>query len=111
MKEKITDLVVEPEKYPYSAEIPVGLESLQKIVGGTIQAVYPFEDEAALICNDEGKLLGLPLNRPLRNEDGVIYDIIVGTFLVVGLTEDDFGSLSEEMIEKYTEVFSRGFMI
>lgn len=111
MKEKMKVLIVEPIKSPYAAKIDSGLESLQKIVGGTIQAVYPFEDEAALICNDEGKLLGLPLNRPLCDEDGMIYDIIVGTFLVVGLTEDDFGSLSEKMIKKYSEVFSRGFLI
>lgn len=86
-------------------------KSLQKMVGGLIQAVYPFEDAVALICNDEGKLLGLPINRPLYDEDGEMYDILVGTFLVVGLTEDDFGSLPEEMIEKYTEAFSRGFVI
>ena len=102
---------MEPWKRPYAAEIPAGLESLQKMVGCLIQAVYPFEDAVALICNDEGKLLGLPFNRPLYDEDGEIYDILVGTFLVVGLTEYDFGSLSEEMIEKYTDVFSRGFVI
>ncbi len=106
MKEKITVLIVEPGKHPYTAEIPAGLESLQKTVGGLIEAVYPYEDEVALICCDEGKLLGLPLNRPLCDEDGAIYDIITGKFLVVGLTDDDFGSLSREMIEKYTEVFS-----
>ena len=111
MKEKIRVLVVEPWKRPYTAEIPAGLKSLQKIVGGLIQAVYPFEDAVALICNDEGKLLGLPFNRPLYDENGEMYDILVGTFLVVGLTEDDFGSLTDEMIEKYTEVFSRGFVI
>jgi len=111
MKNMIKVLVVEPWKRPYAAEIPARLESLQKMVGGLIQAVYPFEDAVALICNDEGKLLGLPFNRPLYDEDGEMYDILVGTFLVVGLTEDDFGSLPEEMIEKYTEAFSRGFVI
>lgn len=111
MKDMMKVIVVEPWKRPYAAEISAGLESLQKMVGGLIQAVYPFEDAVALICNDEGKLLGLPFNRPLYDEDGVMYDILVGTFLVVGLTEDDFGSLPEEMIEKYTEVFSRGFVL
>ena len=111
MNEKMKVLIVEPWKRPYAAEIPAGLESLQKMVGGLIQAVYPFEDAVALICNDEGKLLGLPINRPLYDEEGEMYDILVGTFLVVGLTEDDFGSLPEEMIEKYTEAFSRGFVI
>lgn len=103
-------LIIEPGKVPYSADIPSGLESLQKQVGGLIQALYPFTDpDAAIICNDEGKLLDLPWNRPLFDEDGNIYDIIVGTFLVVGLTEDDFGSLSEEQIQRYTEYFHRGF--
>ena len=98
-------LIVEPVKAPSPASIPAGLESLQHHVGGLIQALYPFEDAAAIICNDEGKLLGLPWNRPLFDEDGQIYDVIAGTFLVVGLTEDDFGSLTDEQIQKYTEMF------
>ena len=59
------------------------------------------------ICNEEGKLIGLPWNRPLFDEDGNLYDVIVGTFLVAGLTEDNFGSLSDEQIDKYTEVFRK----
>ena len=102
-------LIVKPSEAPYAAEIPSTLESLQSQVGGLIQALYPFEDAAAIICNDDGKLLGLPLNRPLFDEDGNIYDVIAGTFLVVGLTEDDFGSLTEEQVEKYTKMFRRCF--
>ena len=111
MKKKMKVLIVEPLKAPYTAEIDMGLSSLQQIVGGIIQVLYPFTDAVGVVCNDEGKLLSLPLNRPLFDEDGVMYDILVGTFLVVGLTEDDFSSLTDEMIEKYTEVFSRGFVI
>ena len=96
-------LIVEPGKAPYPAEIPSGLESLQRQVGGLIQALYI--DDAALICNEEGKLLGLPFNRPLFDEEGDLYDIIAGTFLVVGLTEDDFTTLSDEQIERYKEMF------
>ena len=98
-------LIVEPGEEPYTADIPVGLESLQKQVGGIIQAVYPFEDPVAIIAHEEGKLLGLPWNRPLFDEDGNIYDVIVGTFLVIGLTDDGFGSLSEMQLHKYTEMF------
>lgn len=47
-------LMVEPGKSPYAAEIESGLKSLQAAVGGDIQAVYPYEDPVALICNDEG---------------------------------------------------------
>ena len=45
-------LIVEPGKSPYAAEIESGLKSLQAAVGGDIQAVYPYEDPVALICNE-----------------------------------------------------------
>ncbi len=83
-------LMVEPGKSPYAAEIESGLKSLQAAVGGDIQAVYPYEDPVALICNDEGKLMGLPLNRALFDDDGHVYDIVSGNFLIVGLGEEDF---------------------
>ena len=98
-------LVVEPEKEPYVKEISSGLSSLQKEVGGYIEAVYPFEDPVAIICNEEGKLEGLPLNRALRDEDGHVYDIIAGTFLIAGLSEDNFCSLDDEQIEKFSAMY------
>lgn len=58
-------LAVEPGKVPYETEIEGGLESLQQAVGGSIEAVYPYEDPVAVICNEEGKLIGLPTNRAL----------------------------------------------
>ena len=103
--EKMTVLVVEPRKEPYVKEIDPGLHSLQAEVGGDIGAAYPFSDPVALVCNDEGKLIGLDLNRGLRDENGEIYDIMAGTFLVVGLGEEDFASLSPELAQKYTEHF------
>lgn len=98
-------LVVEPEKQPYAKEIPSSLESLQHEVGGYIEAVYPFTEPVALICNDESKLNGSPLNRALRDDEGHIYDIMAGTFLVVGLGDDNFTSLSPELMQKFTERF------
>ena len=56
---RIKVLVIEPNKAPYEKEIEDGLASLQNEVGGMIQAIYPFEEEVAIICNDEGKLEGL----------------------------------------------------
>ncbi len=98
-------LMVEPGKAPYETEIEGGLESLQKAVGGSIQAVYPYDDPVALICNEEGKLMGLPLNRSLTDDNGEIYDIIAGNFILTGLTEDNFGDLSPELMEKFSEQF------
>ena len=103
--EKIKVLVVEPAKKPRVKEIPSGLESLQNEVGGYIEAVYPFDDPVALICDEEGKMKGSPLNRALRDDDGNIYDVVAGTFLVVGLGEEDFSSLTESLVTKYSEKF------
>ena len=77
-------LVVEPMKKCYTKEIN-GLEEMQALVGGYIQAIYPFPDKAAVVCNEEGKNLGLPFNRPLFDENDLPYDIICGTFFVAGL--------------------------
>lgn len=57
------------------------------------------------VCNDEGKLMGLPLNRALFDDDGHVYDIVSGNFLIVGLGEEDFTDLSPDLMEKYGEQF------
>ena len=105
MKEKMTVLCVKPGKKPACIEIEAGLDALQRAVGGYIEAVYPYEDPVALIVNEEGKLNGLPLNRALRDEDNDIYDIVAGTFLVVGLGESEFASLTPALMEKYEKLF------
>ena len=96
-------LVVEPEKVPEVKEIFDMLESMQQMVGGTIQAIYPFDDSVALICNDEGKMLNLPMNRALPE----IRDVICGTFFLCGAPpgENRFTSLTDEQIDRYTERF------
>lgn len=104
-REKITVVLVEPQKEARVAKIDNTLETMQTIVGGYIEAVYPFNDEVALVCNEEGKIAGLPLNRALKDSDGQIYDIVAGTFLVAGLTEDNFGSLTDEQIDCYLKEF------
>ena len=98
-------LMVEPGEIPYEADIEPGLRSLQAAVGGNIQAVYPYEDPVALICNEDGKFMGLPLNRALRDDTGEIYDIIAGNFIITGLGEESFSDLSPDLMEKYKEQF------
>ena len=98
-------LVIEPEKTPYEGEIENTLAAKQKIVGGLIQAIYPYEESVALVCNDEGKMNGLPLNRALYDVNGEMYDIVAGTFFVCGLGEDNFTSLAPEHMEKFQEKF------
>ena len=57
------------------------------------------------VCNEEGKLDGLPLNRALRDEDGDIYDVVAGNFFLAGIGEDDFIDLPDELVEQFTEQF------
>lgn len=102
-------VVVEPKKKPVVQDIDTGLESMQKIVGGSIQAIYPFDEPVALICNEEGKLLNLPLNRALRDDEGNVYDIISGTFFLCAapLDSDRFAGLSDQQVKTYMERFDR----
>ena len=101
----LTVLEIVPGQYPKQVEIDPDLKSLQQAVGGNIGASYPFSDPVAIVYNDEGKLMGLPLNRALRDGSGEAYDVVAGTFLVVGLGEEDFASLSPELAQKYEEHF------
>ena len=92
-KEKLDVLLVQPGAYPQKISIGTDLKDLQDAVG------------VAIVCNDEGKLLGLPMNRALRDEHGQTYDVVAGNFLVVGLGEEDFASLSPELAQKYEQFF------
>lgn len=94
-----------PGKTAQVIEIDGSLESMQQFVGGYLQAVYPFDDPVAIICNEEGKLNGLPLNRALYTEDGEMFDITAGNIIICGLGEEDFASLQGELLEKYLEKF------
>ena len=93
-------LIVEPGKRPRRADIPHTLEEMQRVVGGDIQAIYPFEDRIAIVCDEEGKLKGYELNRLIPN-----VDVIAGTFFVCGIDTEDFTDLPDDMVEKYEKFF------
>ena len=101
---KIDVLLVEPT-VSKPTQIGTELEDLQEAVGGSIEVTYPFDEEVGIILNEEGKLLGLPLNRAMRSDDGEVYDIYAGPFIVAGLTEDNFGSLTPEQMKKFSDMF------
>lgn len=99
--DKIKILVVKPGKRPVIMEIDHTLQNLQVIVGGYITATYPWDDPVALVCDDEAFLKPNELNRMITPDL-----IIAGTFFICGLTEDDFGSLSDELLGKYKRMFA-----
>ena len=99
---------VEPLKEPKVMTIDNGLKELQESVGGLIEQYMPFADEdIAIICNDEGKMLGMDLNRAIYDEHGEIMDIIAGNFIICYAPYDSeqYESLSDEMVDKYMEIF------
>ena len=97
-------LVVEPQK-PCRVQEIESLPDMQQLVGGDIEAVYPFQEPVAVVCNADGKLLGLPMNRPLLDKDYLPYDIIRGTFFIAGLGQEDFISLTDEQIQRYKSLY------
>lgn len=104
---KIKVLLVEPNNYPKVIEIEDTLEAKQQIVGGYIEMIMPYQDDVAIICNEEGKISGLPLNRSIKDENGEIVDVIAGTFFVCYAPADseNFHSLPDELIDKYAELY------
>lgn len=94
-------LIVEPGKRPYAKEISGDLESLQQTVGGYIQAIYPFDDPIALVCEEEA------LYHPEQKWNRIVdcHTVIKGTFFICGLGEEDFTALSPELTEKYKQRF------
>ena len=95
-------LVVEPGYAPYEKSIN-GLDEMQATVGGLIQAIYPYEEQVAIVCNEEGLLHGLEFNRSVPGG----YGGVVGTFFICGLGEEDFCSLTPEQMEKYRKKYHK----
>ena len=97
----------------YKADIPRSVRAEEISAAGTSifkhdpkgKVAEAYEEPVALVMNEEGKMNGSELNRALRDQDGDIYDIIAGDFLVVGLGEEDFSSLSPELMEKFEKQF------
>ena len=81
-RDKIKVILCRPDERTEVVDIEDKLEAMQKLVGGYIQECMPWEDEVAIICNEEGKMTGLPLNRGIRGDDGQLQDIIAGDFFI-----------------------------
>lgn len=103
----INVIIVEPMKPARISEIESSLESMQKVVGGYIEQYMPFEDDAAIVCNDEGKICAMGLNRAIFDENGKLTDIIAGTFFICRAPADseNFESLTEQQLSKYMDMF------
>lgn len=102
-EEKIKVVLIKPMQNPAVIEISNDLKTLQNTVGGNIEVLSLYGD-CDIVCNDEGKNIGLPLNRAIRDE-GEILDIIAGSFFICSAKGENFASLSEEQVKKYSELY------
>ena len=101
----ITVVLCEPGKLARTAEIGTSLEDLQGVVGGLIEPFYPYDEPVCIVCDDEGKICGKPLNRAVYGEDGEMLDIIAGTFFVCDCSGESFAGLSKEQQERFLDEF------
>ena len=110
MENTIRVVKVEPGKPAVEARIENTLKAAQQEVGGYI-GVYtimePGQAEAALVYNDDSKVIGLPMNRAIAASDReeAVDDIICGTFFICGVDQNtyDFAGLTDEQVARYLE--------
>lgn len=105
--DKLKVLYIEPMKKPKLVEIDDDLTSMQRLVNGNIKEYMPFEDEVAVVCNAEGKVNQLAFNRAIFDENGVLLDIIRGSFFIcyAPIGSETYLPLPEDLKQKYEEMF------
>lgn len=105
LKDTIRVVFCEPMKYARVADIDASLKGLQAAVGGGhIEAISPFDEPVCLVCNDEGKIKRMTLNRSLKHK-GEILDIIAGPFFICGCSAGYFSDLTEKQQDTYLKQF------
>lgn len=103
--EKIKVILLEPGKLARETEIDASLKGMQNVVGGLIEPVYCFQEPVCCIVNEEGKIAGLDLNRGIYDEKKQLVDIIAGTAFICDCSGENFGSLTDEQLKKYSKQF------
>lgn len=98
-------VVVKPGQPAEIRDIEGSLESMQKVVGGYIECLNPWRSKVTLVCNEEGKIRGLQLNREITYGYGA-KDIIFGTFFFCRREGEELVSLTEGEAEYIQKSFS-----
>lgn len=106
-QEKISVLFVPVGKSPVVKEIPYTYEAMKELVGGGLDEYMPFADDAAIVCNRDGKQDNLPMNRAVYKEGKEVADIIQGDFFIArsNVADEKYDSLTNEQILKYKRLF------
>lgn len=99
----LTVVTVRVGMEPATESIENTLRALQGFVGGYIEAIRVFDDDKSiiLVCNKEGRLLRMPINRSVRDDNGVVLDAIYGDFMFCAAnSRGEFCSLTERQAER-----------
>lgn len=116
MTKRIKVLVCEPGKIPYVKTIKNDWQDMSQIVGGFLEFVriYPGAP-VSIVCNDEGMIRGMPLNRHIFHAypggEVKYYVSIYGPFFLVGTDGPDTISLTQEEIERLSDEFRKETVI
>lgn len=97
-------LVVEPGYLPYEKEVSNDLKDLQTIVGGGIEAIYPFDDYVAVVINAERENYRAGFNRTITERG---YGAVFGTFFICSIEGEHFASLTSQQMEVYKKRFGK----
>ncbi len=89
-------LMKEPGKGIRAMVIPNELKLLQELVGGYIET-YSISEDVLIICNEDGKIMGLPYNCTICGED------FMGNILFVGVDGEDFTDVPDALIRMIAE--------
>ena len=112
--DKLRVLLLKPGELAEIAEIEDNLESMQRLVEGNIEEYMPFEDasdprtgDCAIVCNEEGKMLGMELNRGIFDQNGRLQEIIAGPFFIcyAPVESERFLSMPPDLEEKMRKKF------
>lgn len=110
-------VLLEPGKLARVADIDASLEGLQKTVKGDIEPFYPFEEQVCIVCNDEGKINGMKLNRAVYAEPEQV-DVTYGELCRQFREAEDKGEhmvgyivFTEDSFDKPYSEFSRTYAV
>ena len=103
MTREIDILVVEPGKAPRRERVVDTLDTFTEIVGGPIEAGCYLPQRVMLVCNSEGKNMGLMPNRENPTDNG---DFIAGTFLLCSFEGEHFASLTAAQQREFEAYFA-----
>ena len=94
-------LLIRAKENPVLRDVPHQLSIFQRLVGGRIEVVEPFEDNVILVCDESGRNNGKPINRVINDHMDVC-----GDFFLRGHDGEGLSDFPVELAQKYISLFS-----